>query len=107
MTREQHLMVHLMEECAEVAQRCSKALRFGTEEVQPDPHDNPDGLTNSQRIVEELIDLDAVRSMVRLNAEHIPGYHFTRDETHERFMAKIAKVEKYLAYARERGTLEP
>jgi hypothetical protein len=35
MTRDEHLMTIAMEECAEVAQRVSKAVRFGMEEIQP------------------------------------------------------------------------
>jgi hypothetical protein len=35
MTREQHLLTILAEECGEVVQRASKAIRFGLDESQP------------------------------------------------------------------------
>lgn len=52
-TRE--LLTILAEECAEVAQRCTKALRFGTSEVQPGQP-----LTNMQRIEQEVGDIVCV-----------------------------------------------
>jgi NTP pyrophosphatase (non-canonical NTP hydrolase) len=49
---EAELLQILAEECAEVTQRCMKALRFGLDERQPN---HP--LTNAERISEELGDL--------------------------------------------------
>lgn len=41
MKRIEHLLFIIAEECAEVAQRASKAARFGLDEVQPgQDHDN-------------------------------------------------------------------
>jgi hypothetical protein len=45
MTKTEHLINKLSEECVETSQRCSKALRFGMEEIQPGQDQ-----TNSQRI---------------------------------------------------------
>jgi len=59
MTRSEHLLVILAEECNEVAQRVSKALRFGLEEIQPGQ-----GKTNAERISDELDDLMAVLEML-------------------------------------------
>lgn len=50
--RERELLEVLAEECAEVAQRCMKALRFGPTEVQPGQD-----LTNFQRVAEEVGDV--------------------------------------------------
>lgn len=59
LTREQLLLICLAEECNEVAQRASKALRFGLHEVQPgQPYDN------SQRLTDELIDLLGVMELL-------------------------------------------
>ena len=35
MTREEHLLTIVAEECNEVAQRATKALRFSLEEIEP------------------------------------------------------------------------
>lgn len=91
MTREEHLLVQLAEECAEVAQRCAKALRFGMDEVQ-----EGQTLTNHARISEEMDDLMAVYQMLNLRSISTMALH-----------EKRKKVEKYLAYAREIGTLSP
>jgi NTP pyrophosphatase (non-canonical NTP hydrolase) len=50
--RQRELLIVLMEECAEVAQRASKAARFGMDEVQPGQPD-----TNLIRIAREMGDL--------------------------------------------------
>ncbi|MEH6358963.1 MAG: hypothetical protein V7745_08235 [Pseudomonadales bacterium] len=49
------LLVILMEECAEVTQRASKAIRFGLEEVQPGQE-----YTNAQRLAHEIGDINEV-----------------------------------------------
>jgi hypothetical protein len=59
MSRTKHLLTILGEECNEVAQRISKALRFGLEEKEP----NQDK-TNAERIVLELVDEIAVLIML-------------------------------------------
>ncbi len=59
MTEAEHLMTIAAEECAEVAHRISKALRFGMEEIQSDTTANPDGLTNRDRILHEYWQLRA------------------------------------------------
>ncbi len=93
MTRTEHLLAILAEECAEVAQRATKALRFGLSEVQPGQDK-----TNAARIAYELDDLLAVAGMLR-DASAIPG---ASPEAQE---AKIEKVRWFLRYSRELGTL--
>ena len=99
MTRQEHLLVHCMEECDEVSQRISKAMRFGMQQVQQanwdKPEQNPEQLTNMVRIINEYNDLVAVMEMAG-----IPLI-----VTEERKAAKRAKVEKYLLFAKEQGTL--
>lgn len=94
MNRTEHLLTCLSEECAEVAQRTSKALRFGLAETQP-----AHILTNAQRIVIELNDLLAVVEMlIEEGALPLIG-------DREAIAGKKAKVEKYLLYSKEQGTL--
>lgn len=92
-------MVIAMEECNEVAQRLSKALRFTLEEVQPGQD-----MTNAQRIRYELADLIAVLEMIDSDLvpliEGGPGDRFG-----DMVAAKKAKVEKFLLYSEERGAL--
>jgi NTP pyrophosphatase (non-canonical NTP hydrolase) len=94
MNRQEHLLTILAEECAEVAQRASKALRFGLGEVQPGQ-----SLTNAERIVGELTDLFSVVSML-VDEEHINLCGSAAAE-----QAKRAKVEKFLQLSEQLGTL--
>jgi NTP pyrophosphatase (non-canonical NTP hydrolase) len=86
MTEEQHLLVILAEECAEVAHRASKAIRFGMDEVQPGQK-----ATNRERLEEELADLRTAAELLALHVEFS--------------VEKAEKINKFMAYARERGTL--
>lgn len=101
MTRLEHLLVRAMEECNEVAQRLSKALIFGLDQIQEDPDDqpqqNPERLDNRERIRREYVDLKAVLEMVDVQ---LTGH--LRGEIH----AKQAKVERYLDRSRRCGTLQ-
>lgn len=93
MTRTEHLLTILSEEAAEVAQRVSKALRFGLEEVQPGQP-----LTNAQRIAYEMVDLIAVYQMV---------LGFSRIDLNSPAMAaKRVKVETYLRFSAGRGLVD-
>ena len=94
MNRSEHLLTILGEECAEIAQRASKALRFGLDEVQPGKD-----LTNEQRIWKEMSDLAAVAEM--LIALRGSGGLDRRD-----IEAKKEKVEEFLAYSKQCGTLQ-
>lgn len=96
MNRTEHLLSCLAEECAEVAQRVSKALRFGLDEVQPgQPH------TNAQRIGQEFHDLLAVVEMLEEE-----GSLDRPTDTHA-IERKKAKVLAFMEYAEQCGTLTP
>lgn len=89
MTREEHLLTILAEECTELAHRCHKALRFGLTETQPgQPYDN------SQRIVCEYTDVLGAAAHLGLVAN--PGG----------IEAKREKIERYLEHSRRCGTLD-
>lgn len=87
MTETEILLCCLAEECAEVSQRVSKALRFGLQEVQPGQP-----LTNAERITAELTDLYAVAQMIE--GRGIPRFGAMED-----VLAKQAKVRAYLEYS--------
>jgi NTP pyrophosphatase (non-canonical NTP hydrolase) len=96
MTRTEHLLTIVAEECAEVAQRCSKALRFGLAEIQPGQP-----FTNAERIGMEYHDLVAAMILLaRMDAGVIP------DDLTTRLEAKRQKIERFLEYSRECGRLE-
>lgn len=88
MTETQYLLAVLMEECAEVAQRASKGLRFTLEEVQPGQDE-----TNQRRLERELADLIATSERLGLTIR-------AEDKA-----AKGEKLDKYMAYSRAIGTL--
>jgi hypothetical protein len=93
MTRTEHLLCIVAEECSEVAQRASKALRFGMNEVQPGQAKN-----NMDRMIQEFADLTAAMRMA------IP-YCFD-DEGFEKMVdAKTDQVEHFLKYSEAQGTL--
>jgi len=96
MTRQELLLVMLMEECDETSQRASKALRFTLEEV----HEGQI-MTNAERIIYEFNDLCAVMEI--LNEEGIFNKPSFLD--HEYIKLKRAKIEKWLKYSEEQGTL--
>src|SRR5690349_21047713 len=96
MNRVEYLLTSLAEECAETAQRASKALRFGVDEIQPGQGD-----TNAVRLMDELED---IRVIVELLREE--GVLSLGPINEERFARKRAKVEKFMAYARKCGTLQ-
>lgn len=95
MTVEENLLVILMEECDETSQRASKAIRFTLEEVQPSQ-----GLTNAERIVYEFNDILAVMEIMQERG-------MIRDVIdREAIDKKKAKVQKYIAYSEQLGTVK-
>lgn len=90
----EHLFTVTGEECAEVAQMCSKINRFGIHEIFPDQP-----LTNAERMHQEIDDLMAMIELLNLHANF--GYAPNSD----RIEAKKTKVMKFAAYSRELGTL--
>lgn len=97
MTKAENLLNQIMEECAEVIVRCSKAKRFGLYEIQPGQT-----LTNRERILEELTDLDAARQMLEA-AKLIRSMPLK--EKRQRIITKIVKVNTFMQYSRKLGTL--
>lgn len=89
MNTTEHLLTILAEECAEVAQRASKAARFGLTEIQPGQEEN-----NTRRLERELADLMATADALGLRV---------RDEDKA---AKREKLKKFMQYADEIGTLK-
>lgn len=96
MTKEQHLLTILAEECVEVAQRVTKALRFGLDETQPGS-----GATNAERIMDELVDVRVILLMLQ-EIGTLPEANSSQDVVDK----KKAKVNKYISYSEELGLIE-
>jgi len=93
MTRQDHLLIILAEECAEVAQRASKALRFGISETQPGQP-----FTNADRLTQEMGDLVGVY-LIMVN-EGIVRYLSDMG-----IIYKKEKVKRFIGYSTRLGTL--
>jgi hypothetical protein len=83
----------MSEEALEVAHRVSKLLRFGQEEVQ-----SGQLLTNTERVVEELQDLNAVVAML-VRDGLLPASAILPNPDKE------AKIERYSAISKKIGCL--
>lgn len=97
MNRAEHLLTITGEEAVEVAQRCSKTLRFGVNEKQ-----EGQDATNSDRFYEEFDQLLAMVEMLEAEGVVVPPKPNIRMQTKD---DKKAKVEKYLLYSAKQGTL--
>lgn len=85
----EYLLMVVAEECGEVAQRASKAARFGMSEIQPGQPDD-----NRRRMERELADLMATADLLGLRVRE------------EDKAAKVEKLKKFMALSREKGMLE-
>ena len=89
------LLTLIAEECNEVAQRASKAIRFGLNEVQ-----EYQNLNNAQRLIYEFNDLVATMKILE------EGGYFNESIFNEDLQSiKKQKIRKYLEYSKECGTL--
>ena len=82
-----------MEECGEVIQACSKALRFGLDDAHPKQGNVP----NRACIARELLDVNTIRVMLE-NESTIDHRWAYSQEVADR-------VEKYLEVSKELGRL--
>jgi hypothetical protein len=98
MTRTDHLLWVLAEECNETAQRCSKAARFSLAEVQPGY-----SVPNSDRITVEFY--EAVAAYEMLVAEGaIPKIDQATIDAIK--LDKRVRVESFLRHSRANGRLD-
>lgn len=101
MTRQDHLLVGIAEECVEAAQRATKALRFGLEEVQPGQDMN-----NAERFMQEFMDLVAVMKILADENDVFRKIFLDNGRLMQWKMGKIAKFEHFLEYSAQQGRLE-
>ena len=104
LSERQYLLVKLIEECAEVQQRATKALTFGIYETQaqgPSLNRSAEAnLNNNERLAQEFTDLVAVSEMLN---EHI-AMPLSVSDTRAKDLKK-EKIKKYMEYSRSLRTL--
>lgn len=93
----EHLLACLAEEGGEIAQAAGKAGRFGLQDTNPS-----DGISNQDRLVQEINDALSVAELLQEEGVEMLGVG-----DRAAIEAKKAKVRRYMAYARDRGTLAP
>ena len=93
MTQTEHRLVKLAEECNEVGQRCTKAIRFGIDEIQADHHAD-----NKQRIRLEMAGLVAAYNELMKHDNVFWPTEIEIEQARE-------KQEKYRLYSEQLGTL--
>jgi len=98
MTRLEHLLTIFAEECNEVAQRATKALRFGLHEIQ-----SGQGFTNGDRIWCEFYDLLGIMEMLKNEPGGLAKPPYTQEEG---IAGKRNSVELYLKYSAKLGTVD-
>ncbi len=95
MNESEHLLVCLAEECAEIQQAVTKALRFGLRDGYPES-----GRTNAQDIRKEMVDLIAVWELLE---EKQIIYHMQNNE--QAIKRKKARAIQYMNYAKSTGAM--
>lgn len=92
----EHLLTCLNEECSEVQQALSKALRFGMQDGYPNTE-----RTNEGDLITELNDLMAVLTMLEVHQILPKDWNSAKAQE-----MKISKVRHFMAYSRNKGTLK-
>ena len=98
MKSNENLLVVAMEECAEIQQDISKALRFGASNYPPS---NPN-ITNGENIMKEFNQLRAVMDMLVLRGIISP---LSESEQNRIYRDKIDAVEKWEQYSKNIGQI--
>lgn len=94
MTRQEHLLIILAEECSEVIKEVSKALRFGLNDKEPGQ-----SYTNAERITLELSELRGVQELCEREGLIDLGMLYDCEE-------KKKRVEEYMKVSFNCGTLD-
>jgi hypothetical protein len=95
----EYLLTCLSEECSEIIKECTKAQRFGVNDVDPNARSS---LQNGQKIACEMADLMAVFELLVENGNMCDGRGLRRDIEN-----KKQKVRQWMEYSRKQGCLEP
>ncbi|MEI5995007.1 hypothetical protein [Candidatus Enterococcus mansonii] len=99
MRKNEYLALVAIEECAEIQQALSKAIRFGFDDHHPSRADK----TNEEEMLTEFYQLSAMIEELQRQGI-IEG--FTQEKIEKVKQNKIEKVYKYMEYSKENGLLE-
>lgn len=97
MNRADYLLSHLVQECAEVIVRITKAQMFGLDEIQPGQE-----FTNWERLMQEMADVVAIGEV--MNSEEILPQSFPA--MNDYIERKKQKAAQFSNHSRELGRLE-
>lgn len=101
MNRKQLLLLKVMEECDELSQRASKAIRFGLHEIQDHVGENPNEATNLERLAAEYKDLFVSLQMVLAEENSVASMLLTETD----IIKREERIHKYMEYSRQLGLL--
>jgi hypothetical protein len=109
MNRIEHILTIIAEECNEVAQRATKALRFGLLNIEEGQK-----FTNLARITQEYTDLVATLEMLEMELKNdrpkYNGRSLYLNHVHNlcegEKQTKRDKIEKYFEISKKEGTLQ-
>lgn len=99
MNKTEYLLTCLAEECSEVQKNVGKALRFGLDDMDP----NTKTGTNSELILEEFYHVCAIVEMLQENGDFKRHSNFFQEES---INEKKRRVEKFMEYSKQKGTLK-
>ncbi|MBM7688840.1 hypothetical protein BCR24_04730 [Enterococcus ureilyticus] len=99
MRKNEYLTLVAMEECAEIQQALSKAIRFGFDDHHPSRADE----TNEEQLLTEFYQLTAMIEELQ-NQGIIES--FIREKIAEVKQNKIKKVYQYMDYSKKQGLLD-
>ena len=97
MNKTEYILTCISEECSEVQQAISKALRFGLDDFYPSKKEG----NNLQDLIDELNDLSGVLLLAKEN-NILPEHFLDADKV----VAKRDKILKYMDYSKNCGTLQ-
>jgi NTP pyrophosphatase (non-canonical NTP hydrolase) len=100
LNKEEYLLTLITEECGEVIQCVTKALRFGLQDVKPDQP-----LNNAERLVEELRDLAVILDLLRESSRPFREAMAEYEDKIKRG-EKAQRVSQYMHLSRSLGCLE-
>lgn len=99
MNYNENLLIVAQEECAEIQQEISKALRFGLDNYHPAEPSMP----NAQRILKEYYQLQSVMEML-ISAGVLPEFSYTAIAEVKHY--KKCNVEKYAQLSQRLGRID-
>ena len=100
MDTKEHLLICLMEECAEVQQAAAKMLRFGPDCYNPTV---PNSLSNLRHLNKEVTDVTVLMNAINAEFDRTDEAKIVHEADEE---DKKLRLQKYMQVSRDLGLLE-